>query len=236
MALLVIGTAVIVPSITFQIRRDREEELVHRGVQYSRAIRAYVKKTGRYPVRLEELQDAGGMKFLRKIYKDPLTGQGFRLLHVSDISGSPSAGAKLNPASPDANENNASASSADGASTDDAGATPQPGLPASPVSSAAGASNPGRRSIGTADKGGPQGLLIFGVASSSKSQSIREFDHKNHYNEWLFFYDPQYDRGAEIKGPTSTASSVLQPPPGQSQPPGTPSQTPAPATPEQPQQ
>ena len=32
-----------------QQRRDREEELIHRGVQYSRAIRAYYKKFGRYP-------------------------------------------------------------------------------------------------------------------------------------------------------------------------------------------
>lgn len=53
------------------------------------------------------------------------------------------------------------------------------------------------------DTGAPQGMLIFGVASKSKKQSIREFDHKNHYKDWLFFYDPKYDRGQEIKGPTS---------------------------------
>jgi type II secretory pathway pseudopilin PulG len=53
MALMIIAAAAIVPSITFNIRRDREEEMIHRGVQYSRAIRAYYKKFGRYPTKLE---------------------------------------------------------------------------------------------------------------------------------------------------------------------------------------
>ncbi len=52
MALMIIFAAAIVPSITFDIKRDREEEMIHRGVQYSRAIRAYYKKFGRYPPRL----------------------------------------------------------------------------------------------------------------------------------------------------------------------------------------
>src|SRR5256885_10465553 len=39
--------------------------------------------------------------------------------------------------------------------------------------------------------GGP----IVGVASTSKAQSIREFNHKNHYNQWQFIYDPSSDRG-----------------------------------------
>jgi len=35
MALLTILAAAIVPTIKFQIERDREEELIHRGTQYS---------------------------------------------------------------------------------------------------------------------------------------------------------------------------------------------------------
>jgi hypothetical protein len=35
MALLTIFPAAIVPTIKFQIERDREEELIHRGTQYS---------------------------------------------------------------------------------------------------------------------------------------------------------------------------------------------------------
>src|SRR6267378_4510258 len=82
---LVIAAAAVLPSISFEIRRDREEELIHRGVQYSRAIRSYYKKFGRYPTRIEELESTNNLRFLRKRYKDPLTGQDFKLLHLGEI-------------------------------------------------------------------------------------------------------------------------------------------------------
>ena len=47
--LMVIAAGVVAPTIAFRVRRDREEEMIHRGTQYSRAIQRYVKKTGRYP-------------------------------------------------------------------------------------------------------------------------------------------------------------------------------------------
>ena len=84
-ALIILGMAVIVPSIAFQIRRDREEEMIHRGVQYSRAIRAYYKKFGRYPTKLEDLENTNNLRFLRKRYKDPITGQDFKLLHYGEV-------------------------------------------------------------------------------------------------------------------------------------------------------
>lgn len=83
-ALMIMMTAVIVPSITFEIKRDREEEMIHRGVQYSRAIRAYYKKFGRYPMKIEDLENTNQMRFLRKRYKDPLTGKDFKLLHFGE--------------------------------------------------------------------------------------------------------------------------------------------------------
>jgi type II secretory pathway pseudopilin PulG len=84
MALMVIFAAIIVPSVTFNIKRDREEEMVHRGVQYSRAIRAYYKKFNRYPMKIEDLENSNQMRFLRKRYKDPLTGKDFKLLHFGE--------------------------------------------------------------------------------------------------------------------------------------------------------
>jgi len=90
MALMVIFAGVIVPSITFEIKRDREEEMIHRGVQYSRAIRAYYKKFGRYPTKIEDLESANNMRFLRKRYKDPLNCRSgkcadFKLLHFGEV-------------------------------------------------------------------------------------------------------------------------------------------------------
>src|SRR5580700_7526256 len=106
MALMAIFAAVIVSSVTFDIKRDREEEMIHRGVQYSRAIRAYFKKFGRYPTRLEDLESTNNLRFLRKRYKDPIDGKDFKLLHFGEVKmfGSPIAGASAiagaNPAQP----------------------------------------------------------------------------------------------------------------------------------------
>jgi len=87
-ALLAISSVILLPKIEFQIKRDREEELIHRGVQYSRAIKHYVKKFGKYPTRLEYLEDTNNLRFLRKRYKDPVTGKDFKLLHIGDVQSS----------------------------------------------------------------------------------------------------------------------------------------------------
>ncbi|HXM65629.1 MAG TPA: hypothetical protein VN911_02780 [Candidatus Acidoferrum sp.] len=83
-SLLAITAAVAYPAISFEIRRDQEQEMIHRGVQYSRAIRGYFKKFGRYPTRLEDLENTQNLRFLRKRYKDPINGQDFRLLHYGE--------------------------------------------------------------------------------------------------------------------------------------------------------
>ncbi len=93
-ALLSIAALTWVEKVDFQIKRDREEELVHRGVQYSRAVKRYFKKFGRYPTRMEELENTNNLRFLRKKYKDPITRKDFKLLHMTDLqmsfnSGSP---------------------------------------------------------------------------------------------------------------------------------------------------
>jgi type II secretory pathway pseudopilin PulG len=84
---LAISLAMILPDTVFEQKRDREEELVHRGVQYTRAIQAYYKKFGRYPTRLEDLESTNNLRFLRRRYKDPENkNQDFRLLHYGEVS------------------------------------------------------------------------------------------------------------------------------------------------------
>jgi hypothetical protein len=92
-ALIAIGLLAVLPEITQQIKRDREEELRHRGTAYMRAIRNFYKKLGRYPSRIEDLESTNNLRFLRKRYKDPMsrdpkTGKerDFKFLHVTDIS------------------------------------------------------------------------------------------------------------------------------------------------------
>jgi type II secretory pathway pseudopilin PulG len=88
-ALMAIVATGVLTEIKFEIQRDRELEMIHRGVQYSRAIRSYYKKFGRYPTRLEDLDNTNNLRYLRKHYKDPVNCknskcQDFKLLHYGD--------------------------------------------------------------------------------------------------------------------------------------------------------
>ncbi len=84
-ALVILSLAALAPQIAQQVKRDQEEELIHRGVQYARAIQHFYKKTGRYPVSLSELDNLNNVRFLRKHYKDPITGKDFKLLHFGEV-------------------------------------------------------------------------------------------------------------------------------------------------------
>ena len=84
-ALMAIFAIAVITPIKFEIQRDQEQEMIHRGVQYSRAIRGYYKKFGRYPMRLEDLDNTNNLRYLRKHYKDPLNkNQDFKLLHFGE--------------------------------------------------------------------------------------------------------------------------------------------------------
>jgi type II secretory pathway pseudopilin PulG len=229
--IMVIMAAAIAPEITFQVRRDREEELIHRGVQYSRAIRRYVKKFGRYPTRIEDLENTNNVRFLRRRYKDPITGKDFKLLHVGEVQLTPGAG--LAGATP--------VSSMPGATLGQ-----QPAAPAQPQPNA---TDPNQANATQADEqsqsagsdnltgqvfgGGP----IVGVASTSKKETIREFNHKNHYNQWQFIYDPSTDRGGLLNTPAQPPLQGAAPQVQQQQPgaPGAVPQPPTEAAPQNPQ-
>jgi len=221
MCLLVIAAASLAPSIAFEIRREREEEMIHRGAQYSRAIRLYAKKTGRYPLSMQDLYQTGGTRYLRKLYKDPITGGDFRLLHTADIM-SATAPQNLNNSQTQLDSGQSSAGSdgtPDGSPDQQTFSSPnnsgfQPATAPGSTSTST-STNPGDGSTPRAAPDDPTQGIIFGVASTSKKRTIREFDHKNHYDQWLFFYDTNHDRGSLITGPTSlsltTSSQVGQP-------------------------
>jgi len=86
MAFMVVTlTYVVAPSLVQQMKRDREEEMIHRGTEYARAIKKFYKKNGRYPASLDDL-DKGQIRFLRQRFKDPLAKDGkWKLLHYGDI-------------------------------------------------------------------------------------------------------------------------------------------------------
>jgi type II secretory pathway pseudopilin PulG len=75
MVLLMISLTVAAPKIARSIQRDRDLETFHRGMQYRRAIQLYYRKFHAYPPNVEALVNTNDIRFLRKKYKDPITGQ-----------------------------------------------------------------------------------------------------------------------------------------------------------------
>jgi type II secretory pathway pseudopilin PulG len=223
-SLLAIAAVAIAPTFSFQIRRDREEELIHRGVQYSRAVRKYFKKFGRYPTSIEDLQNTNNLRFLRRRYKDPITGADFKLLHFGEvqltmgggIAGATAATGMTGTPNAGTGPTTASATGAQGFSlspTPSMTATSQPQPAAgtagtTPDASANSTSTPGQGATSGGNQSTPQtfgGGPIVGVVSASKAESIREFNQKNHYNQWQFIYDPGTDRGGLLNTPAQPA-------------------------------
>ena len=85
LALILITLSAGLPNLTTALRRQREEELIHRGAQYTRAIRQYYRRVGGYPSSLDQLEDTNHMRFLRKRYQDPMMNSEFRPLHLGEV-------------------------------------------------------------------------------------------------------------------------------------------------------
>ncbi len=250
-SLMIIFAAAIAPSIAFTIKRDREEEMIHRGCQYSRAIRAYYRKFGRYPVKLEDLENTNDIRFLRKRYKDPENCKNgkcadFKLLHFGEVQMALSMGGGAIPgATPVSQMGQTSGSGAFGqSSTFGSGSTfgssasafgsssssfgsgssssfgqsqtssPTSGTDASQTQVSSdgttggsagtpGGSGTNASGSGTSSSASPQiiGGPIIGVASLSKEKTIREYNKKKVYKDWVFVYDPTLDQGLLIKTP-----------------------------------
>jgi type II secretory pathway pseudopilin PulG len=75
--------AAAVPVYQMQAKRELEEELIFRGGEYTRAIQKYRAKFGAYPTSIDQLVQTNGLHFLRKAYKDPISGKDFRLLTLN---------------------------------------------------------------------------------------------------------------------------------------------------------
>jgi type II secretory pathway pseudopilin PulG len=71
---MTILVAAALPSWTTAVRRDKEEELIFRGLQYVEAIRVFQQRFGRLPVRLEELIEVEP-RSIRQLWRDPFTGE-----------------------------------------------------------------------------------------------------------------------------------------------------------------
>jgi hypothetical protein len=229
-AVLAWSLVTIVPAIKFVMKRDLEQEMVHRGEQYRRAVRRYYRKMGSYPVSLDVLESTNDMRFLRKRYKDPMNhNRDFKVLTQIDLMKAMGTALSANggiagaqtlgqPIGGDAN--GADANGASGIQTTDANASGQtaadPNAAANQAQAGAGAGgnsgapgtiNPSNTTLPfTTMSGQPTGPVaggaaLVGVASLSGAETIRIYNKKNHYKDWLFIYDPTNDRGGLLTGP-----------------------------------
>jgi len=197
LALILLATLAAAPRLAQQIRRDREQELIHRGTQYARAIKRYYKKFGHYPASLSQLEDTNHLRFLRRRYKDPMTEKGeWRVIHVGEARVVPKGA--LPPAGQAGGLAGATPAAGPAPPGGQPGDVPQVGTPASALSTPV---------TGPTFGGGP----IVGVASTSKDASIRVLNDKDHYNDWEFVYDPRLDPAAQqpqVPQPPQTPASA----------------------------
>ena len=85
-ALVAFSMMAALPRVIQEVKRDREEEMIHRGTEYARAIKKYYKKFNHYPNSLQDLENTNNIRFLRRRYKDPMSKDGnWRLLHITDV-------------------------------------------------------------------------------------------------------------------------------------------------------
>ena len=221
MTLILVALAVEAPRIGQQIKREKEEELVHRGRDYATAVKRFVHKNGgRYPASIEQLENTNHIRFLRKKYVDPMTGDSdWKMVHVGEAeikipAPNPglSGGGGTNPglgggttAGPTANS--------------PGGITPPQGIAQTLNGPTGAAQQPnGTQQLGsltTTGIGNGQtvgGGQIMGVASVSKGHSIKEFNDKDEYDQWYFVYDLRLEQsggtGVTVAAPRGASAAT----------------------------
>jgi len=221
--LIMVAMSIELPRIAQQIRREKEEELVHRGKDYATAVKRFVHKNGgRYPLSVEQLENTNHIRFLRKKYKDPMTGESdWKMVHPGEAQikiptpkpglsgpggtnpglfgtgGTNQSGASTPPGTAQLNPN------AGGSTFGQPQQQPQSG----------GTSNLGSLTVSNIGNGQTVGGgQIIGVASTSKKQSIKEFNDKDHYDEWYFVYDLRLEQsggtGITVAEPRAGAATT----------------------------
>jgi len=70
------------PRVMFERQRQKEQLLIDRGEQYSLAVRRFYNKFQKWPATMDDLENTNNMRFLRRRFKDPMTGKDdWRIVH-----------------------------------------------------------------------------------------------------------------------------------------------------------
>jgi hypothetical protein len=81
-AVIAISLYYELPRVMFEGTRQREQLLIDRGEQYSLAVRRFYVKFGRWPAKMDDLENTNNIRCLRRQYRDPMTGEvDWRIIH-----------------------------------------------------------------------------------------------------------------------------------------------------------
>jgi type II secretory pathway pseudopilin PulG len=180
-AVLTIMLTAMLPLVSQEIRRDKEEELVFRGLQYAEAIRVFQIRYQRLPNKLSELVEVKP-RSIRQLWKDPMTddgkwglifqNQGQPLQPGQSEPGQQGRFQPSQPGQPSPGQQRKPGEDGDQGGPDQP--TDQPDQPGLHVPRA-----------GDTVQVGP----IVGVYSKSHKKSILIFNGRERYDEWRFTVD-----------------------------------------------
>ena len=236
--LLLISTMVVAPNIQTEGRREKEKEMIWRGKQYTRGVKLYYRKMGRFPTSLDDLTKpkVGSLRFMRQAYKDPMNKEDgtWRLIYVGaagQLIGSlkprqnlqlPQAGGIGTPA----NALNGPGSPAQPGAPAQPNAPGQPGQSGTPPATSGSGTNPpattgpgvsadqgdaGSQAIPTGDTPTIVGGNIIGVGSKVNKTSIMIYDKAKNYRLFEFIWDPSKDNLGVGQPGMQTGTGLGQP-------------------------
>lgn len=175
-------TAVALPVWSKAIQREKEEELIARGLQYAEAIRVFRTRFGRAPVRLQELIEVKP-RSIRRLWKDPMMEDGEWGLLLEGVPVRPGTLAPgTQPGQPPGSRRQPPRSEEDDGrdegEPDEEGRLPAPPMPVSNL-------------FGDDTEEGNQVTVgpIVGVVSRSRKESIKLFFDQSQYDQWQFRWE-----------------------------------------------
>jgi len=211
-SVLLISTMVVAPNILTEGRREKEKEMIWRGKQYTRGVKLYYRKLGRFPTSLDDLTKPkiGSLRFMRQAYKDPMNKEdgSWRFIYVGP------AGQLIGSLKPQQNVqlfqgggigtpanalNGPGAPAQPGAIGQQApgrtqpGGTNPPAAPGTPVGTDQSDAGFNPQSIPSGDAPTIIGGNIIGVGSKVNKSSIIVYDKARNYHLFEFIWDPSKD-------------------------------------------
>jgi hypothetical protein len=239
LALVAVGTMSIGLRVYTQGQREKEQEMIWRGKQYTRGIKLYYRKLGRFPTSMDDLvkPKVGNLRFMRQAYKDPMNKEdgSWRLIYVGpagNLIGSlkpPQGGIQMPVAG-----GQGQAGGATGSTFGSFGSQPTPapagGIGAPGAAPGTGVAAPGTGAQGTDTTGTgtdsqaiPTGNTpvmmggnIIGIGSKINHPSVIVYETAHNYRLFEFIWDPSKDLGVGAAPGTPLGAPVGTGMPGQS--------------------